>query len=205
MFNRKRWLLLSVPFIIICAISIYLMISIVSDEPIKIYKPTKPLNKLEKSDMTVRSQGGHFHEDGTWHEDTDTTEPAKSETAVDWKDDRSSSTLSPKDPWKQTSLPNKTVDETSDTYPPPDWDKTDDPELYAQYFYAQLLKQFGDIPEVHIIGEYRINKVKGEPTTLRKYEIYLEAMNSLFPNETNKKSLERIQELKNSNAEVIFK
>ena len=35
--------------------------------------------------------------------------------------------------------------------PPPDWYKTEDPELYNKYYFAQLLKQFGDIPELRYI------------------------------------------------------
>ena len=77
--------------------------------------------------------------------------------------------------------------------------------MYATYFYAQLLKQFGDIPEVHIIGEHRLNKVKGIPTTLGKFESYLKAMYKLFPSEKNKESLDGLQKLKAQNATVYFK
>jgi hypothetical protein len=99
----------------------------------------------------------------------------------DWLNDNlPNSTPSKKDPWKQIEPTNKTTAD-DETYPPRNWDKTEDPKLYATYYYAQLLKQFGDIPEVHIIGEHRLNKAKGVPTTLGKFETYLEAMYSLFP------------------------
>ena len=206
MFIRKHWLLLSVLIVVICAVSFYFLLPDVPDEPIKIYKFVEPLEKP--------TQDGHFHEDGSWHAETDTIEPTNRNAEDDWRDNSTVDSTVPKnDPWKQTTPVNVSADAKDDThadakddtYPPRDWHKTEDPELYATYFYAQLLKQFGDIPEAHIIGEHRLNKVKGIPTTLGTYEIYLEAMYSLFPNEENKQTLDRLQELKTSDSTIYFK
>ena len=52
---------------------------------------------------------------------------------------------------------------------------------------------------------YPPDKVKGIPTTLGKFESYLEAMYNLFPIGENKESLDRLQKLKAQNASVFFK
>ena len=44
---------------------------------------------------------------------------------------------------------------------PTNWYQTKDPELRAKYYYAQLIKQFGDIPAVHIVGQHARNKALG--------------------------------------------
>ena len=93
--------------------------------------------------------------------------------------------------------------ETEDTpYPPPDWHKTEDPELYIQYFRAQLIKQFGDIPEVHIIVEDERKMLLGLPQTLDEYIAALEAMYHLWPTPGNKKTLEHTRELKANGGQV---
>ena len=200
MLIRKHWLPLSVLIVVICVVSFYFLLPDAPEESTRIFKSVEPLEEPTE-------QGGHFHEDGTWHADTeDTTEPTNRKVGDDWLNDRTIDSTVPKnDTWKQATPTNVSVDAQDDTYPPEDWHKTEDPELYATYFYAQLLKQFGDIPEVHIIGEYRLNKVKGIPTTLGKFESYLEAMYKVFPSEENKESLDRLQKLKAQNATVFFK
>ena len=63
-----------------------------------------------------------------------------------------------------------------------------------KYFHAQLLQQFGNIPAVHIVAERhrkRLLKPGGFITTLDESINYAKARYVLWPNESNKKSLER--------------
>ena len=75
--------------------------------------------------------------------------------------------------------------------PPPDWGKTKDPELYNKYYFAQLLKQFGDIPEVRYVIAFL--RKPGKNITREQAIAYSEANYHLFPNEQNLRALEQIQ------------
>ena len=69
MFIRKYWLPLSVLVVMICAVGLYYLQTQPPKEPIVIIKPVEPLPKSEvKVPEGDTSQGGHVHEDGTWHE-----------------------------------------------------------------------------------------------------------------------------------------
>lgn len=67
--------------------------------------------------------------------------------------------------------------------PPPDWYKTEDPELYNKYYFAQLLKQFGDMPELRYIIAFL--RKPGKNITREQAIAYSEAQYRLFPNEKN--------------------
>lgn len=90
------------------------------------------------------------------------------------------------------------------TYPPRDWHKTADPELRAEYLHAQLLKQFGDIPAVHIIGAFELRAARGIPPAVDEYIAFLEAHNSLFPNETHQRTLEDIRKAVADGVKIVF-
>ena len=86
----------------------------------------------------------------------------------------------------------------AETYPPKDWHKTKDPELRAEYLYAQLIKQFGDTPEVQVIGDYELKAAQGIPPTLGEYIEFLEAHVYLWPND---KTLSTLKEMRRIRAE----
>ena len=219
MFKRK-WSWASTALVVLCisGIVLFLKPKTETQEPIKIYKvatpdpktsPTKETGK-EETDLTPSHSHDHNHDHSHEHsheavphdhaEETNT-----SSSGYDWRDDSVSDVTLPKsDPWKQTHIESEPTNTVDDTYPPRDWYKTEDPVLRAEYFYAQLLKQFGDIPEVHTIGEYELNAAKGVPQTLGDIENHLEANYSLFPNEKNKKAIEDFQEIKASGATMSF-
>ena len=75
--------------------------------------------------------------------------------------------------------------------PPPNWYEIEDPELYNKYYFAQLLKQFGDIPELRYIIVFDL-KPK-DNITLEQAIAWSEAMYRLFPNEKNLKALRDIR------------
>ena len=76
-------------------------------------------------------------------------------------------------------------------------EETDDPELFAKILREQLIKQFGDIPEVDIVveGEKKF-KFGGFrlPDDADEYLAYYEALYVLFPNTSVLRNLERARE-----------
>ena len=77
--------------------------------------------------------------------------------------------------------------------PPSNWYETEDPELRNKYYYAQLLKQFGDIPEVRYIIAFHL-KPK-DNITLEQAIALSEAVYRLNPNTENLKALRFISSL----------
>ena len=207
MFKRKwYWAPAAVVVLCISGIVLFLKPKTETQEPIKIYKAvtpdpkTSPTKETGKKETGITPSHSHDHSHGHSHETVPhfhTEETNISSSEYDWQnDDAFDVTLPESDPWKQTHPESELTDTADDTYPPRDWYKTEDPELRAEYFYAQLLKQFGDIPEVHTVGEHNLNVAKGVPQTLRKIEAYLEANYHLFPNEKTKKAIEDFHKIK---------
>lgn len=124
-----------------------------------------------------------------------------SSTGYDWRDDRNPGSQRAKaDPWKQIyeqkadAEPSEGTNE--ETYSPQDWHKTEDPELSIKYFRAQLIKQFGDIKEVHIIADREEKRKFGSPVTLDEQIVFLEAQYSLWSNTNTLKTLEKLRKIK---------
>ena len=63
---------------------------------------------------------------------------------------------------------------------PRGWFKTKDPVLYTKYFRAQLLRQFGNIPEVHIVADMELKKRQWIYPTRDEQIQYLEALYRLW-------------------------
>ena len=74
---------------------------------------------------------------------------------------------------------------------PTNWEQTKDPELRAKYYHANLLKQFGDIPAVHIVAAHKRKRALG-PHTVTPDEMvdHAKARYVLWPNASNKDNLE---------------
>ena len=206
MFKRKWYWGPTAVVVCISVIVLFLKPKTETQEPIKTYKvvapdpKTSPTKETRKAKTGITPSHSHDHSHGHSHEilpHSHAEETNISSSEYNWRDDDAFDVTPPKsDPWKQTHPESETTDLADDTYPPQGWYKTEDPELRAEYFYAQLLKQFGDIPEVHIVGEYGLNVAKGVPQTLGEIENHLEANYYLFPNEKNKKAIEDFQEMK---------
>jgi hypothetical protein len=83
---------------------------------------------------------------------------------------------------------------------PTNWSQTEDSELRAKYYHAQLLKQFGNIPAVHIVAAREQKKAK----VLEGYVVFTldetidfdKAQYLLWPNERNRDKLERSLKIK---------
>ncbi len=199
MFIRKYWIPISVFIVALVGVSLYYLQTRPPKKPVLIVTPVEVEKLPAKVPVGDTSQNGHFHADGTWHAEphariSETQARALPDRDTDWREDPAfDDTLVKKDPWKQTYPQQASTDDTDDTYPPRDWYKTEDPELHAEYFYAQLLKQFGDIPEVHIIAEHNLQIAKKVPITVDQWIKYLEASQVLWPNQKNAELLETLQ------------
>ena len=79
---------------------------------------------------------------------------------------------------------------------PTDWDQTKDPELRAKYYHAKLLKQFGNIPAVHIVAEHERRKAKasGDYVSYTSDEMidFAKARHLLWPTKHNRDFLEEL-------------
>lgn len=69
--------------------------------------------------------------------------------------------------------------------------ETDDPEVFAKLFREQLLKQFGDVPEVDIIVKVEKKAKAGEGVPLDEFVDYAHAMFRLFPSEQTLRQLQK--------------
>ena len=208
-------------FVIIAAI---LVLSIVSFmllrpkpqlEPVKTYKAVTPTPKPSLTETTRKTETTtqHGHDHGHSHDhnhNTDshshTVEPSASRDQYDWQNDSSlDSTLSKNDPWKQTYPESESTDDADDPYPPRDWYKTEDPELYIEYLQAQLIKQFGDIPEVHTFVAFRQKIQFRIPIKdADEYLNFLKAQYTLWPMEETRKTLETLEKRIEEGANIVF-
>ena len=77
---------------------------------------------------------------------------------------------------------------------PTNWEQTKDPELRAKYYYAHLLKQFGNIPAVHIVAAREREKILTGVmvfTTTDELVDFEKAQYVLWPTTHNRDRLER--------------
>ncbi len=91
---------------------------------------------------------------------------------------------------------------------PPNFFEEKDLDLREKYHHAQILKEFGDIPQVRTVIEHQINRPNtGHKVTLTPLDkesiaylereiIYLEAMVFLWPFEGTKEALEHTKRMK---------
>lgn len=80
---------------------------------------------------------------------------------------------------------------------PPHWIHTEDRVLRAEYYRAQLIKQFGNIPQVHTVANFELKDAIASTMEIPWFTLkpgeriaYLEALYHLFPTENNRRTLE---------------
>lgn len=80
---------------------------------------------------------------------------------------------------------------------PRHWIHTEDRVLHAEYYRAQLIKQFGDIPQVHTVANWELKDAIASTMEIPWFTLkpggriaYLEALYHLFPSEANRQALE---------------
>ena len=101
---------------------------------------------------------------------------------------------------------------------PHHWIHTEDRILFAEYYRAQLVKQFGDIPQVHTVATWELKHAIGAAMDITWFKskpgehiAYLEALYHLWPTESHRQGLENARkeaaeptyaELKEKNPEL---
>jgi hypothetical protein len=70
--------------------------------------------------------------------------------------------------------------------------ETDDPEVFAKLFREQLIKQFGDVPEIDIIVKVEKKAKAGKGVPLDEFVAYAHAMFKLFPSEQTLRQLQEV-------------
>lgn len=211
MFKRK-WYWVPAAVIVLCISGIVLFFlkpKTETQEPIKTYRVVTPAPKTRATKETGKEETGiapshsHDHSHGHLHETVPhvhAEETNISSSGYDWRDDSAfDATLPKSDPWKQTHPASETIDTTDDIYPPRDWYKTEDSELFIKYFRAQLIKQFGDIEEVHTIADRAEKRKKGILVSLDEQIRFLEAQYFLWPHKNTLQTLESLRKLKTNN------
>ena len=73
---------------------------------------------------------------------------------------------------------------------PRSWYLIKDPVLYTKYFRAQLLRQFGNIPEIHIVADMTLKERQWIYPTRDEYIMYLRARYRLWRDPGTLKSLQ---------------
>ena len=73
---------------------------------------------------------------------------------------------------------------------PRSWYKIKDPVLYTKYFRAQLLRQFGNIPEIHIVADMTLKERQWIYPTHDEYITYLKARYRLWRDQGTLESLQ---------------
>lgn len=96
----------------------------------------------------------------------------------------------------QQPEPTKNIKGNSEQYPPKDWYKTEDTELYYVYYQAQLIKQFGDIKQVKTVVDTEYKIAKDIELGLDEQIEYLEAQNYLWPDQRTQASLNYLIKIK---------
>ena len=167
---------------------------------------TQPIDSEEKnhSHSHEHTEDTHTHEEYTNTDPLETLETSSTDV-YDWRDDSVFDSFPEEtDPWLQTYQPDAEKSEDEETFPPIDWYKTKDPVLRAEYLYAQLIKQFGDTPEVQAIGDYELRSAQGIPSTLDEYIEFLEAQLSFWPNDTTLNTLKEMRRIKADGGNFVF-
>ncbi len=165
-------------------------------------------NSLPNVQHLVEQKQHEQHLDDTTHKVTVPSEDTvKKEVSddYDWQsDDEAADIKADKDPWAQlSSLDADTVEDGSEEqYPPQGWWRTLDPELYAEYCRAQLIKQFSDVPQIESLADaIAVGRAKLRayiPRTLDESIAQAEATYVLWPHEDTLRTIEHLHEIRAS-------
>lgn len=202
-FLQRNWKYVILVGLVVCSIGAFVYLrNDVPQDPIILYKttqPSKPRTNVENiiEPTAPNNNHGHSHEDRhshnrnhrhdtVLHSNTEQESPSRNTYSPE-ENSVINTSLPETDTWEDldvqqadTQLANS---ENSGGYMPANWHKIEDPELRAQYIRTQLIHQFGDIPEVHIIAEYERDRALGVPVTNDEITAYIEVLYRLWPNE----------------------
>lgn len=177
---------------------------------IKIYKTVTPAPKPsqidpKKTDSAATPRQDHAHSHGPEsHSYSVELVTSSSSEKYNWWDDSLFDSPKPNvDPWQQTYPEEEPGDDTDDVYPPRNWHETKDPALYTEYYRAQLIKQFGDIPQAYTIAELEGKMLAEIPLTLDEHIELNQALYDLWPNQGTMEILEMLRDWEASGVNFV--
>ena len=207
LFLKNAWPFTLAALVVICIGAFVLLHGKEPVSPRKTYKAAPAPNQSKTVVATEHTHDSVGQPPHT-HSHPLPTDPADipSGEESDWRDESGlDSSLSDNDPWKQTYPESESIDDADETYPPRDWYKTEDPALYVEYLQAQLIKQFGDIPEVHAFVAFQERRKHGIPIKdADEYLNFLTAQYALWPEEETLETLQKLQKRMAEGANIIF-
>lgn len=78
------------------------------------------------------------------------------------------------------------------------------PNVTPEQLRSQLVKRFGDIPEVHTFVELDQKQNQRQPLTLDEYILYNESMNHLFPNTNTEQTIKMLKQMQAAGVPVTI-
>lgn len=194
--DRRIWLVFAITVLFCIGMTVYYQIAKRNFD-----------NSLPQVPTAVAPQGDEAPPGDTSHPHEETRQEASATKRVldddDWRTDEGharSHTDTHGDPWTQLSSPEDDMlaEESEEPYPPLNWPDTLDPALYAEYYRAQIMKQFSDVPAIDRLADtLAAGKLKLRaqiPMTLDEALAYNEALNALWPDTDTQRSIAAIKE-----------
>lgn len=194
--DRRIWLVFAITVLFCIGMTVYYQIAKRNFD-----------NSLPQVPTAVAPQGDEAPPGDTSHPHEETRQGASATKRVldddDWRTDEGhahSHTDTHGDPWTQLSSPEDDMldEESEEPYPPLNWPDTLDPALYAEYYRAQIMKQFSDVPAIDRLADtLAAGKLKRRaqiPMTLDEALAYNEALNALWPDRDTQRSIAAIKE-----------
>ena len=193
--DRRIWLVFAITVLFCIGMTVYYQIAKRNFD-----------NSLPQVPTAVALQGDEAPPGDTSHPHEETRQGASATKRVldddDWRTDEEHAHSHPDthgDPWTQLSSPEDDMlaEESEEPYPPLNWPDTLDPALYAEYYRAQIMKQFRDVPAIDRLADtLAAGKLKLRaqiPMTLDEALAYNEALNALWPDTYTQRSIAAIK------------
>ena len=194
--DRRIWLVFAIAVLFCISMMVYYQIAKRNFD-----------NSLPPVPTAVAPQGDEAPPGDTSHPHEETRQGASATKRVpadyDWRTDEGhahSHTDTHGDPWTQLSPPEDDMlaEESEEPYPPRNWPETLDPALYAEYYRAQIMKQFSDVPDIDRLADTlasgKLKRRAQIPMTLDEALAYNEALNALWPDADTQRSIAAIKE-----------
>ena len=196
--DRRIWLVFAITVLFCIGMTVYYQIAKRNFD-----------NSLPQVPTAVAPQGheappgdtSHLREEGT-HQETSATKgvPDGDDRRTDEGHVHSHNDGDVDPWWAQLSSPEDDMldEESEEPYPPRNWQETLDPALYAEYYRAQIMKQFRDVPDIDrladILAAGKLKLRAQIPMTLDEALAYNEALNELWPDADTRRSIAAIKD-----------
>lgn len=194
--DRRIWLVFAIAVLFCISMMVYYQIA---KRNFDNSLPPVPTAVAPQGDEAPPGDTSHLHEETRQGASATKRVPAD----YDWRTDEGhahSHTDTHGDPWTQLSPPEDDMlaEESEEPYPPRNWPETLDPALYAEYYRAQIMKQFSDVPDIDRLADTlasgKLKRRAQIPMTLDEALAYNEALNALWPDADTQRSIAAIKE-----------